>query len=83
MLPQMGKVIFFMGVGKPLELREFPVPDKLEPGAILVKISLATVCGSDMHTWKGRRPFPTPSVLGHEAVGTIDRLGSDVDSCTV
>ena len=82
MSPQMGKVIFFMGVGKPLELREFPVPDKLEPGAILVKISLATVCGSDMHTWKGRRPFPTPSVLGHEAVGTIDRLGPEVDRDT-
>ena len=82
MSSEMGKAILFMGAGKSLQLREFPVPDKLEPGAVLVRITLATVCGSDMHTWKGRRPFPTPSVLGHEAVGTIVRLGAGVDRDT-
>jgi putative phosphonate catabolism associated alcohol dehydrogenase len=28
-----------------------------------------------MHSWRGRRPFPTPSVLGHEGVGTVVRMG--------
>ncbi len=70
-----GSAIFFTGVGKPLEEREYPLPDKLEPGAILVKTSIATVCGSDMHSWQGRRPFPTPSVLGHEGVGTVMQIG--------
>ena len=82
MSSQTGKVVFFMGVGKPLELREFPLPDKLEPGAILVKTTMATVCGSDYHSWRGRRPFPTPAVLGHEGLGTIAQLGSGVDRDT-
>ena len=82
MSSQMGKVVFFMGVGKPLELHEFPLPDKLEDGAVLVKTTMATVCGSNMHSWRGRRPFPAPAVLGHEGVGTIAQLGSSVDIAT-
>jgi putative phosphonate catabolism associated alcohol dehydrogenase len=77
-----GKVILFMGAGQPLEERWYPLPDSLEPGALLVKISTATVCGSDMHSWRGRRPFPFPSVLGHEGVGTIAGLGSSVKQDT-
>ena len=75
MTEKTGKAIVFVGPGKPLEAREFPLPDELEPGAALVRTNLATVCGSDMHTWRGRRPFPTPAILGHEAVGTIVKLG--------
>lgn len=82
MAEKTGKVILFMGAGQPLEERWYPLPDSLQPGAILVKISMATVCGSDMHSWRGRRPFPFPSVLGHEGVGTIVRLGSSVKQDT-
>ncbi len=71
----MGTAILFLGVGKPLAAREYPLPGELEPEAILVKTRMATVCGSDMHSWRGRRPFPTPAVLGHEGVGSIVRLG--------
>ena len=77
-----GRVVLFTGVGKPLEEREFPLPAELESGAILVKTTMATVCGSDMHTWRGRRPFPTPAVLGHEGLGIIVRLGSGIDRDT-
>ena len=79
MAKKKGNAIFFMGVGKPLEDREYPLPDELEPGAILVKTNIATVCGSDMHSWQGRRPFPTPSVLGHEGVGTVMQMGNGVE----
>ena len=44
------------------------------------KISLATICGSDVHTWLGHRPFPTPSILGHEMVGKIVKLGKNLKS---
>jgi len=77
-----GKVVLFMGVGEPLEERRFPLPKVLDPGAILVKTGVATVCGSDMHSWRGRRPFPFPSVLGHEGVGTIVQLGANVKQDT-
>ena len=82
MAEKTGKVVLFMGVGKPLEERAFPLPEELEPKAILVKTEMATVCGSDMHSWRGRRPFPFPSVMGHEGVGTIVRLGARVKQDT-
>ena len=82
MSSQTGKVVLFTGVGEPLEEAEFPLPEELEPGAILVRTSIATVCGSDMHSWRGRRPFPTPSVLGHEGLGVIVRLGRDISRDT-
>lgn len=36
-----------------------------------MRLSAATVCGSDRHTVSGRRPSPCPSVLGHEGVGEV------------
>ncbi|UJR10424.1 hypothetical protein I4U23_014628 [Adineta vaga] len=44
-----------------------PLPE-LAPGEILVKVRLASICMSDVHTITGQRIEPTPSVLGHEAV---------------
>ncbi|CAF1242589.1 unnamed protein product [Adineta steineri] len=41
---------------------------EIGPGEILVKVRLASICMSDVHTITGHRIEPTPSVLGHEAV---------------
>ena len=43
----------------------------LEPGEILVKVLYTTLCGSDIHTYCGRRIEPAQVVLGHEIVGDI------------
>lgn len=43
----------------------------LEEGEILVQINYATLCGSDLHTYCGLREEPSPTILGHEIVGTI------------
>ena len=59
----------FHGTGIPFEVCEVPVI--ATPEDTLVRVSLATICGSDLHTVSGRRDAPTPCVLGHEAVGTI------------
>jgi threonine dehydrogenase-like Zn-dependent dehydrogenase len=64
--------------GEPLELREFPLPSP-EPGALLVRVERATICGSDVHLWQGAlaRSFPIelPVILGHETVGRIVKFG--------
>ncbi|XP_070566847.1 L-threonine 3-dehydrogenase-like isoform X2 [Ptychodera flava] len=52
----------------------------LRPGDTLVRIQMATICGSDMHTIEGRRKENTPSILGHEAVGVVvEHRREDVD----
>ena len=47
-----ARMAVFHGAGKPFQIREYPVPDP-EPGAILVKVAMANVCGSDLHYWRG------------------------------
>ncbi|MES2996968.1 MAG: zinc-binding dehydrogenase [Verrucomicrobiota bacterium] len=65
----------FTGHGYPLELTEFPVP-KPGAGEVLVDITCSTICGSDLHTFHGRRNEPTPCILGHEIVGRIAAFGA-------
>jgi D-arabinose 1-dehydrogenase-like Zn-dependent alcohol dehydrogenase len=45
-----GKAVFF-GPGRPFEIRELPLPD-VEPDGVLIRVSLANVCGS-LHFWRG------------------------------
>lgn len=70
----------FHGPGQPLRVREFDVPDPVGAEA-LVRVTGCTLCGSDLHTFDGRRSAPTPSVLGHEIIGRIEALGPDAPRC--
>lgn len=62
--------------GQPLVMREFSVP-ALGPGEALVRVTCCTVCGSDLHTFRGDRETPVPTVLGHEIVGVVAALADD------
>ena len=66
-----ARLQLFQGPGQSFQSGTASLPDALQPGEVLVKISLATICGSDLHTVDGRRSAPTPCVLGHEAVGHV------------
>jgi L-iditol 2-dehydrogenase len=75
-----GKAAVFFGPGKPFELRELPLPE-LEPDAVLIRVSVANVCGSDLHFWRGDAPLRLPAdgwIFGHEMTGRVARLGSRV-----
>jgi putative phosphonate catabolism associated alcohol dehydrogenase len=72
--------VVFHGVGQPLELRDFALPEVLAEGELLVKLDVATICGSDLHTVSGLRTEPMPLILGHEGVGVIERIGRDIFS---
>ena len=65
-----GKAVIFNGQGKPFEFITRHVP-LIKPGEDLVKTLYTTLCGSDIHTWCGRRIEPPHVVLGHEIVGEI------------
>ncbi len=73
--PKSSTAAVFTQSNHPLELRQLSIPDSLASGELLVKVDCCTVCGSDLHTHTGRRPGPTPCVLGHEIVGTVASLG--------
>jgi alcohol dehydrogenase len=75
-LPATAKAAVYVAPGEPMRLREFPVPE-LKRSELLVRVRCTTICGSDLHTFFGRRKSPTPSVLGHEMVGDIAAVGPD------
>ncbi len=77
-----GSIAVFNGARQPFDLREFPVPDP-EPGALVIRMRMANVCGSDLHYWRGdtdleARGFALPGTLGHEGTGEIVKLGAGV-----
>jgi alcohol dehydrogenase len=46
---------------------------------VIVRVDATTICGSDLHILKGDVPAVIPGrILGHEAVGTIEQVGSSV-----
>jgi alcohol dehydrogenase len=49
------------------------------PGEALIRVTLTTVCGTDVHIVKGEYPVRSGLVLGHEPVGIIEELGPGVE----
>jgi threonine dehydrogenase-like Zn-dependent dehydrogenase len=79
---EIGRAAAFYGQGQPFRINEYPVPEP-EPGAALVKITLANVCGSDLHMWRGeldpaKRGRAVPIHQGHEGTGRLAALGEGV-----
>nr|WP_307449197.1 MULTISPECIES: zinc-binding alcohol dehydrogenase family protein [unclassified Paenibacillus] len=51
---------------------------------VLIKVRLVGICGSDMHIYHGTSPVATyPRVIGHEMVGEIAEIGSNVERLAV
>jgi alcohol dehydrogenase len=56
-------------------------PTILDPTDAVVRIDTSTICGTDLHILKGDVPETTPgTVLGHEAVGTVQDVGAGVST---
>jgi L-iditol 2-dehydrogenase len=64
-----------------VELREVSIPE-IGEREVLLKVGAVSVCGSDLHQWRGVHSWPVnyPCILGHEFGGTIARAGARVTS---
>ena len=67
--------------GKGLVMEEVPVPP-ISGNDLLVKVTKAAICGTDLHIWNwddwSQRTIVPPMTVGHEFVGTIVDMGADV-----
>ena len=66
----------FQGKGK-IGLREVPRPVP-GVGQALIKVTMTTICGTDVHILKGEYPVREGLIVGHEPVGVIEELGPGV-----
>ena len=82
--PDFARAAVLRQFGAPLAVEEVQVPKSLEPGALLVKIDVCSICGTDVHLAHGNLAIKVnlPVILGHEMVGRIIEVGpgSEVDS---
>lgn len=81
-MPSTGRIALFEKQHQPFTIVEMPVPDP-EPGAAVVRVTMANICGSDLHAWHGDFKLAglggkLPTVLGHEMTGRIVSLGQGV-----
>jgi threonine dehydrogenase-like Zn-dependent dehydrogenase len=60
-----------------IRLEEVPKPHP-GPGEAVIKITLTTICGTDIHILRGEYPVKKGLVIGHEPVGVIEELGQGV-----
>ena len=68
-----------------LELRRYPYPERIEPGAVLLRMLASGICGTDKHTYRGETQqysgtdhassTPFPLIQGHENVGVVVAVG--------
>ncbi|WP_374614769.1 NAD(P)-dependent alcohol dehydrogenase [Sphingorhabdus sp.] len=80
-MPTKMRAAIFIEPGR-IVLGEKPVP---EPGPLdaLIRITLTTICGTDVHILKGEYPVRSGLTIGHEPVGVIESLGSAVTGFAV
>ncbi|TFK27963.1 alcohol dehydrogenase [Coprinopsis marcescibilis] len=59
-----------------IRVEEIPIPEIQHPDDAIVKVSLAGLCGSDLHVYRGHGGANDVHVCGHEFVGHVVALGS-------
>src|SRR3982751_1562397 len=65
-----------------ISVEEVPRPSA-GPGEAVIRITLTTICGTDLHILRGEYPVKPGLVIGHEPVGVIEELGEGVSGYNI
>jgi threonine 3-dehydrogenase len=69
-----------------LWMDEVPVPE-IGINDVLIKIHKTAICGTDVHIWNwdawSQKTIPVPMTVGHEFVGTVAAMGSNVKDLSI
>jgi threonine dehydrogenase-like Zn-dependent dehydrogenase len=77
------KAVVFHGVGD-IRLEDVPEPKIESPTDAIVRLTMSAICGTDLHMIRGTMAgMSEGTVLGHEGVGIVEALGSDVRNLRV
>ncbi|HEV2491096.1 MAG TPA: alcohol dehydrogenase catalytic domain-containing protein [Candidatus Acidoferrales bacterium] len=70
------RALVFRGPNQ-IGIEKVPIP-KPGPGQAVIRVTLTTICGTDLHILKGEYPVKPGLIIGHEPVGVIHELGVGV-----
>jgi alcohol dehydrogenase len=77
------KALVYHGPGAPV-WEDAPRPELAADTDAIVRVDATTICGTDLHILKGDMPAVLDGrILGHEAVGTVEQIGSGVKNVKV
>lgn len=72
------KAVVFRGIGD-IRLEDVAEPTIEQPSDAIVRLTSSAICGTDLHLVRGTVSGVEPgTILGHEGVGVVERLGPDV-----
>lgn len=77
MANQTMKALCYDGPFK-VSVQEVPLPKLEHPDDVIVKVTTAAVCGSDLHMYEGRTAAEPGICFGHENMGIVTEIGSGV-----
>ena len=75
------KAVVFCGPGQ-LGIETVPLP-RARAGEAVIRVTLTTICGTDLHIVRGEYPVKPGLIIGHEAVGVIHELGEGLSGYEV
>jgi threonine dehydrogenase-like Zn-dependent dehydrogenase len=75
------KALVFRGPNQ-IGIEHVPIP-KAGPGEAVIRVTLTTICGTDLHILKGEYAVKPGLIIGHEPVGVILELGVGVSGYKV
>jgi threonine dehydrogenase-like Zn-dependent dehydrogenase len=77
------KAVVFHGIGD-IRMEEVRDPKIEKPTDAIVRLTANAICGTDLHMVRGTLPGLKPgTILGHEGVGIIEKIGSAVRNLDV
>ncbi|KDQ17588.1 hypothetical protein BOTBODRAFT_29760 [Botryobasidium botryosum FD-172 SS1] len=74
------RAVFWYPPSYDIRVETAPIPRIQEPDDAIVKITLAGLCGSDLHTYRGHGEDTKPFICGHEFIGQVIALGSSFET---
>src|SRR3954454_13385932 len=63
-----------------IRVENAPEPKIVAPTDAVIRTVATCVCGSDLWSYRGINPVPEPQPIGHEYVGIVEEVGSDVST---
>ncbi len=81
-MPQTVSGVIALSSGSPVQLQQIVIPDP-GPAEVVVRVQACGVCHTDLHYRNGGISQDFPFLLGHEAAGVVDAIGSGVQQVAV
>lgn len=72
------KAVKWEGEVESVSVKEVEIPKIRHPLDAIVRVTSAAICGTDLHTFRGRIDMKIGLTFGHETMGIIEEVGSDI-----